>query len=633
MRIILTVLLLCMCVLGQAQECKVLTPEVRTMGLPSHKHQASVNLDEVEPVTIPVVFHIVHKGQDHESNITDEQVISQIAALDTGFSLGAGVDTKITFCLASRDPQGNPTNGITRTDGVAAFGSAFESNGVASSSIEDGMSDLAMKTGSGCWDPDRYVNFYVVPEINGNNAGGGVQGYAYLGPTGDCRDGIVQLYNVTGTTGDLKPGRDQGKTGVHEMGHHLSLYHTFSNSSNCVESNCTTQGDLVCDTPPTTQNIGCFASSCPDAMLENFMDYTSQDCKYSFSVGQAERMHSQLQTLRVELADNLSCISPVDYDLAITGVDYQEAYCQDTQDITVTVSNQGFQPITEATVELMCGAAVYTQEVSGLVYGQSVDITFEDVDVTGDDTFEVWVDSPLDEYPSNDLEVYPIEVLPGSLLTIDIYRDFWAGISWQLYDPDGEVVLSDSYSNGIDTLRYEACIFEGCYTVEAQDYAHDGFCTVDFNDDGVCDIGSDGIVGTVAGDTVFATGFGLSFSTWSATYCNTVTLCPYDLDGNGSIGSNDLTLLLTGYGCTSSCEYDFDGDGSVGIADLLIFFQAYGTSCDDEPETTYKSLDTYIPAGIYDLRGRMMSLPFDELPTGIYIIKTEDGVSKVYKTQ
>ena len=74
---------------------------------------------------------------------------------------------------------------------------------------------------------------------------------------------------------------------------------------------------------------------------------------------------------------------------------------------------------------------------------------------------------------------------------------------------------------------------------------------------------ADGIVGTVAGDTVFATGFGLSFSTWSATYCNTVNLCPYDLDGNGFVGANDLTLLLTEYGCTAACEYDSDGDGSV----------------------------------------------------------------------
>lgn len=622
-----------LCVLGQAQECQVLSPEVRAMGLPSHRHSTTVNLDQVEPVTIPVVFHIVHKGEGHESNITDAQVISQIAALDTGFRYGTGVDTKISFCLASRDPEGNPTNGITRTNGVALFGSAFENNGVASASIEDGMSDEAMKEGSGCWNPDEYVNFYVVPEINGNDAGGGVQGYAYLGPTGDCRDGIVQLYNVTGTTGVLKPGRDQGKTGVHEMGHHLSLFHTFQNNFGCTETNCETQGDRVCDTPPTTQNIGCFASTCPDAMLENFMDYTSQDCKYSFSVGQAERMHSQLQTVRVDLTDNLSCVAPVDYDLAITGVNYQEAYCQDTQDITVNIANQGTLPITQATVEVMCGDAVYTQEVGPLTYGESLAVTFEDVNVTGSNTLEVWVDSPLDQYPANDLEVYPIEVLPGSLLTIDVYTDFWAGVSWELLDPFGEVVLSDEYTTGIDTLRYEACLFEGCYTVEAEDYAGDGFCTIDYNDDGVCDIGSDGMVGMVAGDTVFATGFGLSFATWSVTYCNDVNLCPYDFDANGFVGASDLTLLLTEYGCTASCDYDIDGDGSVGISDLLSFLNAYGVACEDEPETIYKSLDTYIPVGIYDLRGRMMSLEWDQLPAGIYIIKTEDGVSKVYKTQ
>ena len=75
-----------------------------------------------------------------------------------------------------------------------------------STSNNDALYDLSMKQ-IACWDPDVYCNVYIVTEINGNNAGGGIQGYAYLGPTGDCRDGIVLLYNVVGTVGTLKAGR------------------------------------------------------------------------------------------------------------------------------------------------------------------------------------------------------------------------------------------------------------------------------------------------------------------------------------------------------------------------------------------------------------------------------------------
>ncbi len=85
---------------------------------------------------------------------------------------GAGADTKIDFCLAQRDPDGNPTTGITRHDlsGIPVYAE----DGVASSSLQDGMNDEAMKE-IACWDVDNYVNVYIVTEIGGNNGGGGIQ--------------------------------------------------------------------------------------------------------------------------------------------------------------------------------------------------------------------------------------------------------------------------------------------------------------------------------------------------------------------------------------------------------------------------------------------------------------------------
>jgi hypothetical protein len=620
------------------EECGMLFPDVKSMGF----NRLQVDLDDVEEVTLPVVFHVIHKGAADETNISDEQILSQIDALDTGFRWGPGVDTKIQFCLASRDPEGNPTSGITRHNGAVLFGDEYIQEGVAPSSIESGINDEMMKEATGCWDPDEYINFYIVSEIGGNNGGNGIQGYAYLGPTGDCRDGIVQLYNVTGTTGTLKPGRTLGKTAVHEMGHHLSLFHTFSNSFGCTETNCESQGDLVCDTPPTLSNIGCSASSgCEDAMIENFMDYTGETCKYSFTVGQAERMHEMLQGPRDGLVNNLSCLSPVDYDLAITEAFYQETWCQDFQDIWITVANQGSQNIPIAEVQLLCNGEQYNETVFDLGQGAGVSVLFEQVFVDEAQMFEAQVISSLDEYEFNDNAWWPIETLDGDLLTIDVHKDFWGCLDFQFLDPDGEIMVEGDYPAGEETYTYNVCVYEGCYTVAAQDCAGDGFCTIDFDDDGICDIGSEGIVGMIGQDTVFATGFGLQFSEWEMEWCNTLPACAYDLDANGTIGNGDVVVLLSNYGCIGDCEGDLNNDGIVSVLDLLEILTAVG-DCPVEQEFsigTYKSMvvggDAVgifggLPPRIYDLSGRRIRGSVDNLPTGFYILKWNHEVKKVF---
>jgi len=259
------------------------------------------DLPNEEVLTIPIVFHIMHRGTQLgvDENITNEQIYSAVENLTDRFRATPGalgvdqntIDSRFNFCLAGTDPDGNSTNGIIRYD-MSGYSDYME-DGVTTSPnfYSDAMPDNTLK-GLGCWDPDFYCNVYIVTEINGNNGGNGVQGYAYLGPTGDCRDGIVLLYNVVGTEGTLKPGRDLNTTLPHEMGHYLTLYHTFNNSApNCdyMESNCCTNGDRVCDTPPQT-NSGQGCQSVCDSDPANYMDYTSQTCKTLFTEGQIERM-------------------------------------------------------------------------------------------------------------------------------------------------------------------------------------------------------------------------------------------------------------------------------------------------------------------------------------------------------
>src|ERR1051325_8868403 len=76
-------------------------------------------------VYIPTVVHVVWNNATQ--NISDQRVLDQIAQLNADYSRtnsdagntpsvwqSIAADTKIQFCLATVDPNGNATNGIIR---------------------------------------------------------------------------------------------------------------------------------------------------------------------------------------------------------------------------------------------------------------------------------------------------------------------------------------------------------------------------------------------------------------------------------------------------------------------------------------------------------------------------------------
>ncbi|MGD9691949.1 MAG: M43 family zinc metalloprotease [Phycisphaerales bacterium] len=111
----------------------------------------------------------------------------------------------------------------------------------------------------------------------------------------------------------------------HEIGHYFDLYHTHETAlgRECVNgSNCTTAGDLVCDTPAdptlTTSNVntscvytGTSFGTCsgdgryaPDPT--NFMSYSRKECRDFFSPGQLTRARATIFNLRPELVHLLA---------------------------------------------------------------------------------------------------------------------------------------------------------------------------------------------------------------------------------------------------------------------------------------------------------------------------------------
>ncbi len=56
--------------------------------------------------------------------------------------------------------------------------------------------------------------------------------------------------------------------------------------------------------------------------------------------------------------------------------------------------------------------------------------------------------------------------------------------------------------------------------------------------------------------------------------------CPEDLNGDGSIGSQDLNILLGNFGCIGGgCAGDIDGDGDADSSDLNLLLAAFGERC------------------------------------------------------
>ncbi len=188
-------------------------------------------------ITIPVVVHILYANATE--NISDARAIEQVTVLNEDFqktnadttiipaifkSRAAG--TNITFCLAQRDPNGNPTTGIIhKATTVATFGTNDEVKSNA-------------QGGDDAWNVQKYVNIWVC------DLGTQLLGYGEF-PTGSLSNtyGLVLNYRYTGKTGAAAPF-NRGRTGTHEFGHCFNLYHIWGDDGSAC-----TGSDQVTDTP------------------------------------------------------------------------------------------------------------------------------------------------------------------------------------------------------------------------------------------------------------------------------------------------------------------------------------------------------------------------------------------------
>jgi Pregnancy-associated plasma protein-A len=265
----------------------------------STARRMAMTLDEMMPAVprvVPVVVHVLHKKASE--NLSEEQIRGQIDALNRDFRAAntdrteipqpfvcRAADAMIEFALASTDPQGDPTDAITRT---ATSRASFRA-------------DDSMKTAAGGgippWPTDRYLNLWVCTLADG------LLGYAQFPGGPAATDGVVILNSAFGTTGTASPPFDRGRTATHEVGHYFNLRHIWGDREDCGGT------DLVQDTPnalmpnygkPAFPSVSCGNGPHGD-MFMNFMDYVDDDSMHMFTMGQVARMQATLAVERAAL--------------------------------------------------------------------------------------------------------------------------------------------------------------------------------------------------------------------------------------------------------------------------------------------------------------------------------------------
>lgn len=264
------------------------------------------DLSRVGTTTIPVVVHVLYNTPDQ--NISDAQIRSQIDVLNRDFRKKnpdvdglpgvfkpLAADARIEFVLASVDPSGKPTSGVTRTaTTIAGFGADDRMKATATGGID-------------AWRSDRYLNLWVC------NLTGGLLGYAQFPGGPAATDGVVINTTAFGTLGTARSPFNLGRTATHEVGHWLNLRHIWGDDDNGCSGD-----DFVSDTPnqagpnmgkPVFPKVTCNNGPNGDLFM-NYMDYTDDAAMFMFTTGQVIRMQATLDRERTSLGANLPDPNP-----------------------------------------------------------------------------------------------------------------------------------------------------------------------------------------------------------------------------------------------------------------------------------------------------------------------------------
>ena len=485
--------------------------------------------------TIPVVFHVFHNGDEigTNENISDLQIQSQITILNQDFrrkintpgynTNPVGADTEIEFCLAQIDPNGNYTNGIKRH--------YINNQSYTPHDVEDVKPNYI-------WNSSQYLNIFIVNFSAPNS--GYTLGYAQF-PLGSGlpglssgmgyndttnTDGVVLNYMVVGSRSIYSQGNyaldfDKGRTATHEVAHWLGLRHIWGDIDSC------TAGTDYCEDTPhhKNKNTGCPTNKSPCGiaeMVENYMDYTNDDCLNTFTQDQKTRMRTVLANdyRRNFLTQTNKCtFSPTYFnDVGIVNIETHNINCN-VADLNIEFVNLGRQVVNVINYKVIingqsqnfslnrnilapgiCNIAIPIQLISG---NNSINVQIISVNNLQDD-------NNLNNQKSINVESNYFSSSTSNL-QMELLTDRYPNeIIWKFKGPN--TILSNQ-SLLEETLYSQTLPMEsaGCYTFEITDRSGDGIC---------CNYGLGNLKLILDGVTIYDSGLygeGLKFNFYNAT--------------------------------------------------------------------------------------------------------------------
>lgn len=469
---------------------------------------------------IPVVVHVIHNGEaiGVAPNITDAQVESQITVLNQDFRrmLGTrgynttpvGADVEIEFVLAKVDPNGNPTNGIDRVNSGQATWFDIEI-------------DQTLKPAT-IWDPSQYMNMWSVKFSSSTVLGyaqfpdaSGLPGLNASGGASNT-DGVVSSYDVFGSSDFsssflLAAPYDKGRTMTHEVGHFLGLRHIWGDGTGDEKKNIPdcAASDYCADTPQagwehySCGNFDTCIAATGNDMVENYMDYTNDECMNIFTQNQKDRiiviMNNAVRRNTLNSSTKGTAIPifandvevKIENDLTLINV----ADCASLPAPTnkkVTFTNRGTSTITVITLNYsMAGDTNKTLTWTGspLAQNESTIVTLAFTASFGVLNVSIGTtNGTTDERVSNNTDSKTFGPVNYNFtnFVFRLQQDFWGSeITWDLRDASGIV----KYSGGPYTDKPESSLVlpalitqnwalanNQCYTFTINDSQGDGIC-------------------------------------------------------------------------------------------------------------------------------------------------------------
>jgi len=299
-----------------------------------------------DPLTVNVVVHIVWKAA--AENLDESIILDQLRILNEDFNQ---LNTDQVNLRSQFQPEAGAAGinfqlaQIIRVETEAEFAVDL----LGTNLLPEVKSDIL--GGSTAWDPEQYLNIWVCKiqpiEIFGIEIGQ-ILGFAFppnnlanwppdSGAPDQFEDGVVIDYRVFGSnnpnTIDIPGGGGQlsvkGRTPVHEVGHYFGLRHIWGDGGTLGPNDCA-QSDGIDDTPfanaqsafdcDTTKNTCAqvemhYGQDTPD-LVENYMDYASEECMNMFTNGQVALMRNVLEGPRSGLLIPFSAVTEAEQVLS-----------------------------------------------------------------------------------------------------------------------------------------------------------------------------------------------------------------------------------------------------------------------------------------------------------------------------